>query len=181
MKFLIGCLFLAFSACFYGNLYAQAPTTAIKGKVLTENHSPATASTIILLKFKDSSIVSSAVIDKNGLFQFAEIEPGNYLLLVRAVGYNKSYAGPYNLLANQTFIAADIILKPSATQLKEVSVVSNKPDIEVKPGKIIINVQNSLLAAGNSAFDILRESPGVRVDNNNNISIVGPPERPDNH
>jgi len=173
MKFLIGCLFLAFSVCFYGNLYAQVPTTVIKGKVLIENHSPAVASTIILLKLKDSSIVSSAVIDKNGLFQFAGIEPGNYLLLVSTVGYNKSYTGPYSLVADQIFTTTDIILKPSATQLKEVSVVSNKPDIEVKPGKIIINVQNSLLAAGNSVFDILRESPGVRVDNNNNISIVG--------
>src|ERR1700722_11743035 len=120
MKFLIGCLFLAFSVCFFGNLYAQVPATSIKGKVLTENHSPAAASTIILLKFKDSSIVSSAVIDKNGLFQFAGMPPGNYLLLVSTVGYNKSCTGPYNLATDQVFTVPDIILKPSATQLKEV-------------------------------------------------------------
>src|ERR1700733_7608843 len=120
MKFLVGCLFSAVLLCLYGSLYAQGTGTSIKGKVLTENHSPAAASTIILLKFKDSSIVSSAVIDKNGLFQFEGIESGNYLLLVRAVGYNKSYTGPYNLAADHVFIAVDIILKPSATQLKEV-------------------------------------------------------------
>lgn len=173
MKFLVGCLFSAFLVCLFTNSHAQVLTSSIQGKVLTESTLPSEGSTIILLKYKDSSIVSSTVTDKNGLFQFEGIQPDSYLLLVTAVGYNKSYTGPYRVAAGQTFIAADIKLKPSATQLKEVSVVSNRPDVEVKPGKIILNVQNSLLAEGNSAYDILRQSPGVRVDNSNNISIVG--------
>ena len=39
--------------------------------------------------------------------------------------------------------------------------------------RVILNVQNDLLAQGSSAFDILKQSVGVRVDNNNNFSIIG--------
>ncbi len=173
MKFLTWSLFSVLLVGLSCNLYAQTNTSAIQGKVLKENAAPAEGSTIVLLKYKDSSIVSSAVTGQSGLFQFTGIEADKYLLLVSTIGYNKSYTGPYNVVAGKTFVTANIVLKPSATALKEVSIVSTKPDIEVKPGKIILNVQNSLLAEGNSAFDILRQSPGVRVDNNNNISIVG--------
>lgn len=173
MKFLTWSLFSVLLAGLSCNLYAQTNTSAIRGKVVKENAAPAEGSTIVLLKYKDSSIVSSAVTGQAGLFQFAGIEPDKYLLLVSTIGYSKSYTGPYNVVPGKTFITANIVLKPSATVLNEVSIVSSRPDIEVKPGKIILNVQNSLLAEGNSAFDILRESPGVRVDNSNNITIVG--------
>ena len=173
MKVFTGCLLLAFLTGFYSNLYAQSSPSSIQGKVLTESHLPAEAATIILLKSRDSSIVNSAIISKFGLFDFTDVQPGTYLLLITKVGYNKTYSKPYPVTGGQIFLVHDIVLSPSATQLKEVSVVSSKPDIEVRPGKIILNIQNSLMAAGNSAFDILRQSPGVRVDNNNTISIMG--------
>ena len=139
---------------------------------MTENHRPVEGATIGLLKFKGSSIVSSVVSGKNGSFQFAGTPPDTYLLLVTAIGYNKSYTGPYSITSGQTLFAADIILTPSATQLNEVAVIGNRPAIEVKPGMIILNIQNSISAAGNSVYDILRQSTGVRVDNSI-ISIIG--------
>lgn len=50
---------------------------------------------------------------------------------------------------------------------------AKKPYIEVKPGRVVLNVQSSIIAEGNSAFDILRQAPGVHVDNQGNISIIG--------
>jgi outer membrane receptor protein involved in Fe transport len=173
MKFLVGCLFSAVLACLFSSLYAQVPTTAIHGKVLTENSLPAEGATIILLKSRDSSIVNSSISGKTGLFQISDIQPDSYLLLISKVGYDKAYRGPYRAALGQTLITPAIILKPAVNQLKEVSVISSRPEVEVKPGKIILNIQNSILAEGNSVFDILRQSPAVRVDNNNNISIIG--------
>ena len=173
MKFLTGCLLLVFLSSLYDNLYAQIKPSLIQGKVLAENHVPAEAATIVLLKYQDSSIVSSSITDKGGIFQFNNLPTGNYLLLVRSVGYIKSYTGPYKIVPGQSLSVPDIILSPDARQLKEVSVVSSKPEVEVRPGKIILNVQSSILADGNSVYDILRQSPGVRVDNSNNINIIG--------
>ncbi len=173
MKFLFWCLISAFLAGICSNLYAQTTPAAIRGKVLTENHTPAEASTVILLKLADSSMVSSAKADKNGIYQFTEVNPGNYILSATCVGYAKAYTNPFVISAGETLIMGEISLTSSTKQLNEVSVAGTKPAVDVKPGNTTLNIQNSLTAAGRSAFDILRQSPGVRVDNNENFSIVG--------
>jgi iron complex outermembrane receptor protein len=174
MKVISGCLLSAFFAVlFFNDVHAQVTLSSIQGKVVTESHTPAESATIILLKARDSSIISSTIIGKNGKYKFDEVVPDNYLLLATSIGYNKIYAGPYHLDEDQTLRVAEIILKPSANQLKEVTITSTRPEIEVRPGKITLNIPNSLTAEGNSAFEILKQSPGVRVDNSNNISIIG--------
>jgi iron complex outermembrane receptor protein len=173
MRVLFGCLFSAFLTGLFANLYAQSPSSAIKGRALIENHLPAESSTIILLNSRDSSIVNSTIVGKDGLFQFTDVIPGGYILLATKLGYDKSYSGPYQVLSGQVFLTNDIVLKAGTKQLKEVSVVSNRPAVEVHPGMVILNIQNSIIDAGSTAYYILRGSAGVRVDNNNNISISG--------
>jgi hypothetical protein len=172
MKVLFRCVFSVFLWGLVGNLYAQLAPSAIKGKVLTETLSPAENATIVLLKARDSSIVNSSVADKDGLFQFTGVQAGGYLLLVTKLGYKKLYRGPYHINGKQSITAPDITLIQIANQLKDVSIVATRPEIEFKPGKTTINVQSSITAAGNSAYDILAQSPGVRVDNST-ISVTG--------
>lgn len=173
MKVLVGSTCFAFMVCFCCNLYAQIAPSAIKGKILTETRTSAEGVTVVLLKYRDSTIVNSTITTKSGLYQFTGIPPDSYLLLVSNIGYSTFYTGPYQLVSGQSTNVPDIKLNASTNLLKEVSVVSSRPVIEVKPGKIILNIQGSTLSAGKSAFDILKDSPGVRVDNNNNISVVG--------
>jgi len=173
MKFLLGCFFSAFLVCFYLNVHAQVTPATIKGKVLTDSKLPAEGATIILLKYKDSSIVTSAAADKAGIYLFADVAPDNYLLLVSKTGSEKFYSAICRVAAGQTFTVPDISLKTIIKQLNEVQVVSARPQIVASPGKLTINVQNSSLGQGNTALDILRQSPGVRVDNGNDISIIG--------
>ena len=173
MKYICGCLLLTFLTGFCNNLYAQTTAAAIRGKIVTENQLPAEYAAVLLLKFQDSSIIHSVVVGRNGLFQFNNLTPGDYLLLASKIGYNKLNAGPFHITANQILVVNDLVLKAGSKQLAEVSISSSRPDVEVKPGKVILNVNNSLMAAGNSVFEILRQSPGVRVDNSNNINISG--------
>jgi hypothetical protein len=64
-------------------------------------------------------------------------------------------------------------MKPASHQLKTVTVSSKKPLIEVKADKIIINVEGSINSTGSTAMELLQKSPGVTVDNNDNISMKG--------
>ncbi|WP_431199799.1 carboxypeptidase regulatory-like domain-containing protein [Mucilaginibacter sp. P25] len=157
----------------YCNSFAQTKPSTIQGKVLIENNQPADAATAVLLAAADSSVLKSNMVNKNGQFEFQGLQPDSYLVLISKIGYVKVYAGPYKVTAGQKITANDIVLKLSDNQLKEVKVVARKPYIEVKPGKIVLSVQNSILAEGNSAFDILRQSPGVRVNSNETLSING--------
>ncbi|MDB5131081.1 MAG: hypothetical protein JWR02_830 [Mucilaginibacter sp.] len=173
MKVVIGCLLSAFLAGFYGNSYAQSPSAAVRGKVLFQDHSPAAAATIILLKNSDSSIVKSVITEKTGLFSLTALSPDKYLILVTIIGYTKSYYGPYQVAGGQIVNVPDITLSLSPKQLNGVTISGTRPQIETRPGKMIINVQSIISAAGSSAYEILRQAPNVRVDNNNNISIAG--------
>jgi iron complex outermembrane receptor protein len=172
MRFLAGCIFSFFLVCLFFDLHAQPPSATITGKIVTENGLAADGATIILLKYKDSSIVSSATADKTGIFQFNGLQPDNYLLLLSETGYQRTYSGPYLVKAGTTFAIPAIIVKADVKQLHEVSVTAGRPEIEASPGKLTINVQSSLMAQGNSVLEILRQSPGVRVDNGN-LSIIG--------
>lgn len=173
MSFCKGCLSIAFLLCLFSGAYAQVSPAVLEGKIATEGGAPADASTVVLLKYKDSSIVNSGIADTKGLFSFKKLQADTYLLLISKAGYKKMYAGPFELRAGETVTTPDIVLKEQIQTLNEVSVVSSRPEIEAQPGKLVINVQSSLQAQGSSAFDILRQSPGVRVDNSNNISIIG--------
>lgn len=173
MRVLTAGLFFAFLTGMYCISFAQTKSSIIQGKVLTENNQPADAATVVLLAAADSSVLKSNLVNKNGQFEFTGLQPDSYLVLISKIGYVKVYAGPYKVTTGQKITSNDIVLKLSDNQLQEVKVVARKPYIEVKPGKIVLSVQNSILAEGNSAFDILRQSPGVRVNSNETLSING--------
>lgn len=66
----------------------------------------------------------------------------------------------------------DSLPAPKVRQLEGVSVTSQKPVVERKPGKTIVNVDALLSNAGSNALEVLEQSPGVKVDNDI-ISLKG--------
>src|SRR5206468_2729461 len=58
-------------------------------------------------------------------------------------------------------------------ELKAVTVTTTKPMVEVKADKTILNVEGTINATGNDALELLRKSPGVTVDKDDNISLSG--------
>ncbi|WPU95469.1 TonB-dependent receptor [Mucilaginibacter sabulilitoris] len=137
-----------------------------------ENNEAAEAATVVLLKAADSSVVRSSLANKNGVFDFTGITADTYLLLATSIGCNKVYSGPYKVLNGQSVIAPNMFLKLINNQLQEIKVVARRPYIEVKPGKIVLNMQTSITAEGNSVYDVLRQSPGVHVNSGNDALII---------
>ncbi|MDB5009504.1 MAG: hypothetical protein JWQ06_293, partial [Mucilaginibacter sp.] len=172
MRILVVCLFAGIFVVAYDYSFAQTKNVIIQGKVTTENNLAADLTSVILLSSADSSILKSTICNNLGLFKFTAIVPGNYLVLASKIGYNQALSGPYKVTGS-SFSDISIKLIHSIPQLKEVSVTAQRSYIEVKPGKVVLNVQNSIIAEGNSVFDILRQAPGVHVDNQGDISIIG--------
>jgi iron complex outermembrane receptor protein len=172
MKVLFGSILFALLTGVCNFSFAQTKSASIQGRVLTSTNVAAEAATVVLMRAADSSIIRSTLADKIGLYQLNNIKPDTYLLLVTNIGSDKTYAGPYQLTAGQIFTAPNIILQQVSTQLKDVTVVARKPYIQVKPGKVVLNVQNSILADGNSAYDILRQSPGVHTGGDRETLVI---------
>jgi iron complex outermembrane receptor protein len=160
MKFLVRFLLTGVIVILYSFSNAQSGYI-IKGKVLLNNSLFAEGATVTLLKPSDSSILKTTACNKAGDFEFNEIKAGTYIISIRKIGYQKSYTKPYEVTDNVTI--NNITLTPETSNLNEVVVTGKRSYIEVTPNKTILNVDKSVLDAGNSVFDILGTAPGVRV------------------
>lgn len=144
----------------------------VSGKIKdNEGKSLATAN-VVLLKAADSTLVKAGLSDEQGAFSFDAVPDGNYILRVTLIGYEKYASEKINITGSDVTVK-DIALSRKANALKEVSVTAQKPLIEIKADKLIVNVQNSVINAGATVLEVLSRSPGVRVDQNDNISLKG--------
>ncbi|RFZ85867.1 TonB-dependent receptor [Mucilaginibacter terrenus] len=172
MRLFLYCLFLTLTLTVSANSYGQSPSANINGLIYLPKNVPAVGSTAVLLKAADSSIVMSALADGRGQYWFPAVSQGRYLVLASNVGYAKAYSNVFTV-STDNITADPVYLLPLSTSLKEVVVTAKRPLVEVRPGKTIINPQASITADGKNVLDIMAQSPGVRVDHNDNISISG--------
>jgi hypothetical protein len=157
-----------------GHVFAQATlTSGISGIVSGDDKQPIGFASIALLNARDSSYVKGTLTNDKGAYELAIAHPGSYIVMATMVGYKKTYTGTMQLSANERKSGADLILAADNHQLKEVAIVSSKPLIEQKIDKTVLNVENSVLAAGNSALEILEKAPGVTIDKDDRISLRG--------
>jgi iron complex outermembrane receptor protein len=145
----------------------------IKGSVIDSLQAPIPYTPVGLLNSKDSSVYKGAVSDQEGNYCFENIQNGAYFIKIAAVGYNTFFSQKINLDSTREINLSAFALKSSGKRLNEVEVAAFKPTIEFKKGIIILNVENNLVAKGNTVLDLLKQIPGVIIDAQNNITING--------
>jgi iron complex outermembrane receptor protein len=131
-------------------------------------------SPVALLEANDSLIYKGSITSDSGIFVFEQLPPGNYQLKIELPGYERYTSGSLRVDSLTNVAVPAIHLHSSAIRLSEVSVTGLKKSVEFRKGNIIVNVANSALAVGNTAYDLLMRLPGVALDPiNNSISIQG--------
>lgn len=143
----------------------------IAGVVKDQQGNGLEKATVSLLRAKDSSVVKLSVTGGDGRFSFAA-EPGNYLVNVSHIGHDALYSKPIELTGSATSDLS-LVMTKTATSLGGVTVSSKKPLVEVRADKMIVNVEGTINATGNDALELLRRSPGVTVDKDDNLSLSG--------
>jgi len=161
-------LFVFFSVL--GLLFSTVQAQKISGVVKDELGKGIEKTTVTLLRAKDSSVVKLAVSGTDGRFSF-QSGSGKFLVSVSHVGYMPMYSGIIEVAGDVDVPA--IQMTKAATRLQGVSVSTTKPMVEVKADKTILNVEGTINATGNDAMELLRKSPGVLVDKDDNISLAG--------
>ncbi|MEG2336495.1 MAG: TonB-dependent receptor [Bacteroidales bacterium] len=129
---------------------------------------------IVLIKASDSSQVKGMSSDANGKFVFDKLPKGKYLIRISTLGYHP-YLSPLVELntKNQTVDMGTLYLQSSATALEGVVVSAKKSFIEHLAGKMVMNVENNALTAGDNALELLKKMPGVFIDKEDAISLNG--------
>ncbi len=146
----------------------------ISGRVVNTSGIPI-AGVNIILQFADSStLAKSDITIEDGRFSLASIADGGYVLRATAIGYT-TYASDPIVVSGGDVTLRDITLQASAKTLQEVTVSAQKPLIEIKADKLIVNVENSIINTGSSVFEVLGRSPGVMIDQSDNVNLKGRP------
>ena len=164
---IVSLLFLFF---FSQNLIASK-TNDIRGLLTDQQKRPVEYANVVLLNAVDSSLVKVSLTDEAGKFSFEGIMQGKYVLLIEQIGYKK-YTLPLTM-SNVVIEIPEIRLEGSTVKLNEATIIAQKPLIEHRIDRTVINVENSLINTGSTLLEILKRSPGVTVDNDGNISLKG--------
>ena len=93
--------------------------------------------------------------------------------MARSVQYKNYLSQYFRLEKGESRELNPITLSVSSIGLDEVEVRAMHPLVEIQPDKTVFNIDGNLNAATGDALEILRKAPGVLIDNNNNILLLG--------
>jgi iron complex outermembrane receptor protein len=157
---------------FITSLFATVTNAQVTGTAKDDKGAAITGATISLVKAKDSATVKLAVTNAGGVYNFATVANGKYLVKASFVGHVPAYSAPFEVNSAAVNVPALTLNKLSAS-MKAVVVTAQKPIVEVKADKMIVNVEGTINAVGSDAMELLRKSPGVLVDKDDNLSLSG--------
>ncbi|AHM59456.1 TonB-dependent receptor [Flammeovirgaceae bacterium 311] len=98
---------------------------------------------------------------------------GKYLLTASMTGYDKAWNGPVVVKAGSSTTLPQLLLRESVEQLNTVTVTGQRPFIEQKADRMVVNVAGSIIASGGTALEVLQRAPGIIIDQDDNINLNG--------
>ncbi|MFT4535743.1 MAG: iron complex outermembrane receptor protein [Saprospiraceae bacterium] len=161
-------LLLIFLSCSVVTINAQY---SLSSKLLDGDGAPVMFANVVLYSTTDSKMIKVESSDENGQFKFRNLENGSYYIEASFIGYTNFKSEPINMQGDD-IVLSDFIMEINAVELETAVVKAKRSLIEVKPDRMVFNVEGTINSAGDDALGLLRKAPGVLVDNNNNITVL---------
>ncbi|WDF69745.1 outer membrane beta-barrel family protein [Sphingobacterium oryzagri] len=147
--------------------------TTIKGRILSSDQAPLPGATVMLLHLPDSTLIAQEQSGADGSYLLQIHKNGRYTLHVNALGFANYQSRDLDLNAGQPHHLEYIYLDAETREIAAVSVSGQQPVIRQYVDKLVVNVENSVLAEGNSVLELLEKTPGIVSDGKGNFSIQG--------
>ena len=147
---------------------------SVKGRVLDSvSKEKMEYANVVVRSINDSSIVTGAVTDPEGIFTIERLRPGKYYFDVRFIGFNdKSFEVEINR-NNLNIDLGDIFIDPAAINLKDVVVEGDRAPVTYELDKKVVDVDKMQTVISGNAADVLENVPSVTVDIEGNVSLRG--------
>ncbi len=154
---------------------ASAQTaTIISGLIFNEEKQPVSFANVTLYNSKDSTLVTGSVSSAEGHFAIKVFTPNLHYLRVSAIGFDDVLISKIKIESEDAKMDLGIIyLRNSIKILEGVTVRSAGSDIRMEADKMVVNIEGTAMAAGNSALQVLAKTPGVLIDHNGDIQLNG--------
>lgn len=154
----------------YGASFAQK-TNKISGKVSNEKAEIVSYAFVKLLSFPDTAMVKNMETDVDGGFVFEQVKAGDYILSISLVGYKNTKTAKFTVTDGDVKLPT-IKLETATKLLKEIVVENKKNFVEHRVDKTVLNVENSIVASGGTALEVLEKAPGVTIDRQNDQILL---------
>ncbi len=154
-------------------LTSLAQTAALKGQLQDAENQAISYANVALYATADSSLFKVEVSDDAGIFHMKGLQAGAYFLQASYVGLPDLTRTAIALEEGQTLDLGVLSFSPAGVDLAEATVKASRAMVEIKPDRTVFNVQGTINSTGSDAISLLRKAPGVTVDNNDNINMLG--------
>lgn len=147
--------------------------TDINGRVVEANSGAPMPYVTISIMSKDSLLLDGTITNEKGEWRTPLNLPSGEKLIISAsyVGYRTEYRNLSIPLKGDS--VGVFRLSEETEQLAEVEIKAKKPLIERQMDKLVMNVSASPFAIGSNGQDVLKRAPGVRIDQDGNITVNG--------
>ncbi len=123
----------------------------------------------------DSILLTGVLSEENGAFSISTTDKAIAYVQFSYIGYREHQERVLQDFSEENIDMGDIIMRIDEHMLDEVVVSAERPFIERRLDKLIINVENSIIDVGANTYEVLEKSPGISIDQDGAISLNGRP------
>ena len=155
----------------HGRVFSQT-NMKLFGTV-SDSTKPLPLTTVRILKKESQAPLQTTISKDDGSFQFSKPDTGNYILFFTHAGFAEQQVDITVTAQHSDLQIKPVHLSRSTGVLKGVTVGSQRPMVEQSDDKIVFNVDADPTNKTGTAIDILRKTPFVTVDGEDNIKVNG--------
>ena len=153
------------------HLFSQTIVT-LSGTV-TDSTKPLAFATVRLFKINNTKALHTVLTNEQGQFQFSKPDTGKYVLSYTHTGFVEKRVPITVNQAGGNMQMEPVQLVKTTGVLKEVVVTAQRPLVEQSDDKTVLNVEDDPTNKTETALDILRKTPFITIDGDDNIKING--------
>jgi outer membrane receptor protein involved in Fe transport len=128
---------------------------------------------VVLRSLHDSSQVDGTVTDKSGRFTLAGVRPGRYFVEVSFIGYRQKSVSDIAVGPGAIRDLGRLTLRQAAVEVPGVEATAERPSLEYRIDKKVVDVSKMATVASGTAVDVLENVPSVKVDAEGNLTLRG--------
>ena len=170
-KFLVMLSLLSVLSIVPASVFSQSKSK-LSGTV-SDSTKPLSLVTVRLFKKINAAPLQTTITKDNGSFQLNKPDTGNYILSFTHTGFAERQI-PLTVGSQAGDVQIDPVrLSRASGVLQGVTVTAQRPLVEQSDDKIVFNVEDDPTSKTETALDILRKTPFVTVDGEDNIKVNG--------
>jgi outer membrane receptor protein involved in Fe transport len=167
--------FILLAALFILPGYVFSQTKMKLTGTVSDSSKPLALVTVRLFKKINTVPLQTTLSKENGSFQLNKPDTGSYILSFTHTGFAEKRVAIAVAPGAGDMQTDPVQLSKATGMLKEVVVSSQRPMVEQSDDKIVFNVEDDPTNKTETAIDILRKTPFITVDGEDNIKVNGKP------